>query len=125
GAAVNAAAASQLVILGAGLDGRAWRLSSLSNARVFEVDHPDTQAYKRERLGALKPAAKQVDFVPVDFEADSLEASLLRAGHDAAAPTAWVWEGVVMYLTPEAVRSTLKAIAARSAPGSTLIVNYH
>ena len=115
----------QLVLLGAGLDGRAWRLPGLAEARVFEVDHPLTQAEKRARLGALEPRAARIEFVPVDFERDSLGDALARAGHESAAPTVWVWEGVVMYLTLEAVRATLRALAARSAAGSLLAVYYH
>jgi methyltransferase (TIGR00027 family) len=114
----------QIVILGAGLDGRAWRLP-LTGVRVFEVDHPDTQRYKRAQLGALESTAERVDFVPVDFEKTSLGEALDAAGHDCGAPTVWIWEGVVMYLTPEAVQATLRAIAVRSAAGSTLVVNYH
>ncbi|HEX3101790.1 MAG TPA: class I SAM-dependent methyltransferase, partial [Pyrinomonadaceae bacterium] len=56
---------------------------------------------------------------------ESLESVLERAGHDALAPTCWIWEGVVMYLTQAAFHSTLAAIAGRSASGSILIVNYH
>jgi methyltransferase (TIGR00027 family) len=115
----------QLVILGAGLDGRAWRLPSLAGVSVFEVDHPSTQAAKRARLGALKPVAARIDFVPVDFEQEGFDAALASAGHDATQPTVWLWEGVVMYLTPPAVRSTLRSVSSRSAPGSALVVNYH
>jgi methyltransferase (TIGR00027 family) len=117
--------ASQLVILGAGYDGRAWRLEELAGIAVYEVDHPATQGRKRERASGLPAALGAVHFVPVDFERDSLDAELAKAGHDARLPTCWIWEGVVMYLTPEAFRATLSAIAGRSAPGSTLIVNYH
>jgi methyltransferase (TIGR00027 family) len=115
----------QVVILGAGLDGRAWRVTELAGLRLFEVDHPATQAYKRRHLGALPPLIANVTFVPVDFEHESLDTALANAGHDETQPTCWIWEGVVMYLTPEAVRSTLASIARRSAKGSTLIVNYH
>ena len=127
-AAVRAAVAggtAQLVILGAGLDGRAWRMSELGGVRVFEVDHPATQAYKRRHVDALPPAIADVTFVPVDFERDALDAALAGAGHDATRPTCWIWEGVVMYLTRAAMRSTLATIASRSASGSRLIVNYH
>jgi methyltransferase (TIGR00027 family) len=127
-AAVRAAVArgaKQVVILGAGLDGRAWRMSELANVRVFEVDHPATQAVKRGHLDALPPSIATVTFVPVDFERDSLDAALARAGHDPTRPTCWIWEGVVMYLTRDAMRSTLANVASRSAEGSTLIVNYH
>jgi methyltransferase (TIGR00027 family) len=61
----------------------------------------------------------------MNFELESLGAALDRAGHDRSSPTCWIWEGVVMYLTRDAMRATLSGIADRSAPGSTLIVNYH
>ena len=115
----------QIVILGAGLDGRAWRMPELAGLRVFEVDHPATQGFKRLRIGALAAPIASVVFVPIDFEQESLGAALARAGHDDAQPTCWIWEGVVMYLSPEVVRSTLASIEGRSAKGSMLIVNYH
>ena len=119
------AGATQLVILGAGYDGRAWRLSELAGVHVYEVDRPGTQADKRARVSTLPPPIGDVRFVTIDFERESLAAVLERAGHDRASPTCWIWEGVVMYLTRDAVRATLADIAARSTPGSTLIVNYH
>ena len=117
--------ATQLVILGAGYDGRAWRLPELAGVKVFEVDHPATQGDKRARVAELPPPAGIVTFVPVNFERDALGDALERAGHDRSAPTCWIWEGVVMYLTRDAMRGTFAAVAQRSAPGSTLIVNYH
>ena len=120
-----AAGATQLVILGAGYDGRAWRLPELTGVKVFEVDHPATQGDKRTRVAQLPPARGIVTFVPVDFERDSLGVALARAGHDPSSPTCWIWEGVVMYLTHDAMHATLAAVAERSAPGSTLIINYH
>lgn len=117
--------ATQLVIVGAGYDGRAWRMPALQAARVFELDHPATQGYKREHAAGLGPAIGEVAFVPIDFEREPLDSVLDAAGHDRASPTCWIWEGVVMYLTRAAVRTTLETIAERSAPGSTLIVNYH
>jgi len=123
--AIREAAHSQLVILGAGLDGRAWRMPELRDAVVFEVDHPDSQRDKRARAGALSPMAREIRFVSVDFERDSLDAALEKAGHDASIPTTWVWEGVVMYLTPKDVEATLAVLARRSAPGSRLVVAYH
>jgi methyltransferase (TIGR00027 family) len=120
-----AGGARQLVILGAGYDGRAWRMPELAGVRVFEVDHPSTQGDKRAHLSELPPAAGVVSFVSMDFERESLDTVLERAGHDRAAPTCWIWEGVVMYLTRDAMRATLADVAGRSAPGSTLIVNYH
>jgi methyltransferase (TIGR00027 family) len=119
------AGAKQLVILGAGYDGRAWRLPELTGIKVFEVDHPATQGDKRAHLAALPPAIGAVTFVSIDFERESLDTVLDRAGHDRSSPTCWIWEGVVMYLTREAMLATLASVAGRSASGSTLIVNYH
>lgn len=117
--------ATQLVILGAGYDGRAWRMPELTGVKVFEVDHPATQNDKRARVAELPPATGIVTFISIDFEREKLSAALERAGHDASSPTCWIWEGVVMYLTRDAMRATLRDIAARSAAGSSLIVNYH
>ncbi|WP_040809311.1 class I SAM-dependent methyltransferase [Nocardia concava] len=113
----------QQVILGAGLDARAWRMPELAGITVFEVDHPASQAEKRERLGEREPLAS-VRFVPVDFGKDSLGAALTEAGHDESRPTTWIWEGVVPYLTPAEVGETVTEVAKRSAAGSRLIVTY-
>jgi len=120
-----AAGARQLVILGAGYDGRAWRMTELGGVKVFEVDYPSTQKDKRARSAELPPPIGDVNFVSIDFERQSLDTVLGQAGQDGSIPTCWIWEGVVMYLTQEAFRATLAAISARSARGSTLIVNYH
>ncbi len=122
--AVREAAAPQVVILGAGLDGRAWRMPELGQTIVFEVDHPDTQREKRARAAALPAVAREVRFVPVDFTRDDLDASLAAAGHDATRPTMWIWEGVVMYLTPAEVAATLAVISRRSAARSRLVLLY-
>jgi methyltransferase (TIGR00027 family) len=76
-------------------------------------------------VSELPAAIGNVAFVSIDFERESLETVLDRAGHDRSAPTCWIWEGVVMYLTHPAMRATLGSIANRSVRGSTLIVNYH
>ena len=122
--AVRAVASPQVVILGAGLDGRAWRMPELRDAIVFEVDHPDSQRDKQTRITTLTQAAREVRFVPVDFVRDKLDDALAAAGHDATRPTTWIWEGVVMYLTPAEVESSLAVIARRSAPASRLIIAY-
>src|SRR4029450_2904655 len=70
--AIRAAASPQLVILGAGLDGRAWRMPELARVSVFEVDHPDSQRDKRARVSSLEQCAREVRFVPVDFEHGNL-----------------------------------------------------
>jgi methyltransferase (TIGR00027 family) len=122
--AVRAAPAPQVVILGAGLDGRAWRMPELRDTVVFEVDHPDSQREKVQRAQALPALARQVRFVPVDFTKDALDERLGVAGHDPARPTMWIWEGVVMYLTRAEVEATLAVVARRSVPGSRLVIAY-
>jgi methyltransferase (TIGR00027 family) len=119
--AARGGAATQVVILGAGLDGRAWRLE-MPGATFFEVDHPASQQEKRDRAANL--TGTPPSYVPVDFGHDVLTDALAAAGHRADRPTTWVWEGVVPYLTREEVAATVAAVAARSAPGSRLIVNY-
>jgi len=115
----------QVVILGAGLDGRAYRMPELAHSVVFEVDHPDSQRDKRARIAPLTRAASEVRFVPVDFAQDSLDDALRAAGHDPERPTVWIWEGVVMYLTPAQVEATLEVVARRSARQSRLVTLYH
>lgn len=116
----------QIVVLGAGYDCRALRLPELAAARVFEIDHPATQRHKRavlDRLGAASPAR----YLEWDFEThpmDDLPGALADAGHDPAAPTATIWEGVTMYLTDAAIDASLRAIAAWSAAGSVLALTY-
>lgn len=119
-----APAHSQLVILGAGLDSRAWRLDTLAGKIVFEIDHPATQAWKRQRARQFKTTAHAVRYVPVDFARDDLVTRLAAAGHDPQQPTFWLWEGVVFYLPPEAVAATMVAAAHCSAPQSTMAVSY-
>jgi methyltransferase (TIGR00027 family) len=114
----------QFVILGAGLDARAWRLPELKNTTVFEVDHPATQRYKRERVKELTPLVRDHRFVAVNFERDSLDERLGAAGHDRTQPTFWLWEGVMPYLWPAAIRATLGVVKARSVPGSRLAATY-
>ncbi|BCB90675.1 class I SAM-dependent methyltransferase [Phytohabitans suffuscus] len=114
----------QLVILGAGLDGRAFRMAELSDVDVYEVDHPASQADKRERAAGLRPVAGSLRWVPVDLARDALGPALAAAGHDGTLATTWVWEGVVPYLRRAEVAATVRAVAGRSAPGSRLVVNY-
>ena len=119
------AVAPQVVILGAGLDGRAWRMPELVTSLVFEVDHPDSQQQKLQRVASLTREAREVRFVPMDFTRDDLAHALEAAGHDPLLPTSWLWEGVVMYLDRDAIETTLRIVEHRSAPGSRLIVAYH
>ena len=130
-AAIDAAVAdavtsgcSQLVVLGAGLDARAWRLPCLGTVDVLEVDHPATQETKRGRIDEAACRARSLTFVPVDFEVDSLDLRLDDAGHDPLRPTMWIWEGVTPYLGPDAIEGTLRTVGARSAPRSGLTMTY-
>lgn len=122
--AVRGALGSQLVIIGAGLDTRAWRMPELVDVDVFEVDHPASQRDKRGRLGDRPAQAKSVTFVPVDFTSDRLAAALAASGHRPDEATTWIWEGVVPYLTRDEVAATLADVSDRSGVGSRLVVNY-
>lgn len=114
----------QLVVLGAGLDGRAWRMPELAQAVVFEVDHPATQDFKKEKISGLKPLAKEVRFVPMDFTKDDLGSKLQAAAFDKDKKTFWLWEGVTMYLTPEQVVQDLASMKSLSSSGSRLAFTY-
>ena len=94
----------QVVVLGAGLDTLAYRSKLCDRLRIFEVDHPTTQAWKRQRLkDAAIPLPGSLTFAPVDFECETLAKGLITAGLDATQQTFFTWLGVVPYLTAEAV----------------------
>jgi methyltransferase (TIGR00027 family) len=114
----------QLVVLGAGLDTYAYRGPHAQELRIFEVDHPATQAWKRQRLAEADialPAA--LTFVPIDFERETLADGLAAAGFDPAQQTFFTWLGVVPYLTDEAIFSTLGFIADLSG-GAHVVFDY-
>ncbi|MED5621951.1 class I SAM-dependent methyltransferase [Ideonella sp. BN130291] len=116
----------QYVSLGAGLDSLAQRRPDLlSRLRVFEIDQPSTQAWKRQRLldeGFGLPAG--LSFVPVDFEAgDDWVQRLQAAGFDRQAPAVVASAGVSMYLSQEAIAATLRQVAA-FASGSTFVMSF-
>ncbi|HEY0949650.1 class I SAM-dependent methyltransferase [Nocardioides sp.] len=122
--AIRAHPSPQLVVLGAGLDDRAWRMPELDATEVWEVDHTASQRDKRDRLGALEPRARAVRFCAVDFARDDLAAALERSGHRRDVATTWLWEGVVPYLTSREIRATLQVVDRRSGQGSSLVVAY-
>jgi len=122
--AVREHGARQVVILGAGLDARAWRMPDLASVTVYEVDHPASQLDKQRRLGGLEPAVRSVVPVAVDLEHDALAPALEPTGFDTSAATTWVWEGVVPYLTARAVEATVSQLAELAGTGSLLVVNY-
>jgi methyltransferase (TIGR00027 family) len=116
----------QYVILGAGLDSFAQRRPEVaSRLKVFEVDQPGPQAWKRERLIQLSFGIPEwLRLVPVDFEAgDSWWEKLLAAGFDIRSPTVVASSGVSMYLTKEAVAATLRQVAALG-PGATFAMTF-
>jgi methyltransferase (TIGR00027 family) len=115
----------QVVVLGAGFDARAYRLEAAARARVFEVDERPTQAAKRERIvRRLGHEPANVTWVAVDFERDDLAEALRGAGLDPEARAIFIWEGVAVYLTPEAVDETLRAVTSVGAPGSRIVFTY-
>lgn len=116
----------QYVLLGAGLDSFAQRrVEVASRLRVFEVDLPGTQAWKRQRLVELGYGIPEwLRFVPVDFEAGQMWLdALAAAGFDAGRPAVVASTGVSLYLSREAITATLRQVAAL-APGSTLAMTY-
>ena len=113
--------ARQLVVLGAGLDTLAYRTALAGRLRIFEIDHPATQAWKRDKLSAAAIAVPAtLAFVAVDFERQTLADALGAAGFDRDARTFFSWLGVVPYLTEQAVLSTLALIAG--LPGGAEVV---
>ncbi len=115
----------QVVLLGAGFDTRPYRIPGIEQTRVFEIDHPATQQVKRQRLGRLiAPLPGHVTFVPLDFNSQTLAERLPASGYREQGKTLFIWQGVTMYLSPEAVDRTLAFIAGHSAPGSLLIFDY-
>jgi methyltransferase (TIGR00027 family) len=122
--AVERRGASQLVVLGAGFDTFAYRNPFGDRLRVFEVDHPATQAWKRERLAAMAIAQPVwLTFVGVDFERESFAERLIESGFDASRRTFVFWLGVSMYLTEATVDATLAAVAGW-AGGGEIVFDY-
>jgi len=115
----------QLVILGAGLDTRAYRFQdSLSNVKVFEVDYPDTQMVKKERLARLSLSLPEnVKHIPLDLNTQNLH-KLTEQGYSSKRKTLFIWEGVCMYLRPEAVDGVLTFFREQTGPGSHIVFDY-
>jgi methyltransferase (TIGR00027 family) len=116
----------QYVILGAGLDSFAYRRPDLlTRLRVFEVDHPASQAWKRGRLAELGVSLPtNLVFAPIDFETQTLRAGLLAAGFDFGEGAVFSWIGVTMFLTLTAIEATLETVAA-CPPGSRIVLTYN
>lgn len=122
---VNQATAgiTQLVVVGAGLDTRAYRLAALAPVVVFEVDLPSVQRRKQKRLAGRRPVAREVRPIPLDLRGHDLAAALSDAGLDAGRRALVVFEGVSQYLPESTNRSILRAVS-QCAPGSALVLTY-
>ncbi|MFL0269424.1 SAM-dependent methyltransferase [Clostridium sp. WILCCON 0202] len=114
----------QLVILGAGFDTRAFRISSINSIKVFEVDLPFIQDKKKSILKKhLGELPDNIIFTPVDFNIQTLDKVLEDKGLDFSKPIIFIWEGVTQYITEEAVNNTLKFIS-RASIGSIVLFSY-
>jgi methyltransferase (TIGR00027 family) len=119
-----AAGVGQLVLLGAGYDSRAYRMTELERIRTFEVDHPLTSGLKRKRLEAIcREVPRRVTYVEVDFTRDDLGERLITAGYDDSKRALFLLSGVAPYLPEEALRDTLGWVA-RQATGSSIAFDY-
>ncbi len=118
--------AEQVVILGAGLDSRAYRFAlEFPKVKFFEVDLPATQVDKKRRVkAALGVVPAGVAYVAVDFDKDDLGQALAKAGYAKNRRTLFIWEAVSYYLQEAGVRATLEFVAKQSAPGSRLVFDY-
>ena len=117
---------TQIVILGAGFDSRAYRFQELlKHCNVFEVDAAPTQGYKRRRVAAaLLEVPPNLVYCEVDFAKDDVIDVLRAAGFREDEKTFYILEGVSMYVPEEGVRKTLRMVAMHSAPGSSLVLDY-
>jgi methyltransferase (TIGR00027 family) len=118
--------AKQIVILGAGLDTRAYRFRELlQQCRVIEMDTERTQEYKKQRVrAAMVDVPPNLTYARCDFTGDSLSTVLRTVGCKAGEKTFYIWEGVCMYLPEQSVRQTLQTIATESVSGSSLVLDY-
>jgi methyltransferase (TIGR00027 family) len=114
---------AQVVLLGAGYDGRSLRFGG-GATRWFEVDRAETQADKRRRLSSLDLDAGAVTYVGADLTADDVGPSLAAAGHDALCPSLFVGEGVFDHLSLEAAANLCTSLRARAPEGSTLAATF-
>lgn len=115
--------AQQVIILGAGFDTRALRLDALKNIPVIEIDHPDTSAFKLQKLRESGKILPNVQYLQIDFNTESLDQLVAKHSIHFDIPTTIIWEGVTNYLTAEAVKQTFQFIG-RFAAGSFIIFTY-
>jgi methyltransferase (TIGR00027 family) len=124
--AAAADGATQVVNLGAGYDSRAYRFrDAMPGARFFEIDLPAMIKEKKRRLKVvLGQVPGDVAYVPIDFNTQTIPDQLAKAGYDPDRKTFFIWEGVTMYISAQAVDGTLRFIATQSAPGSSVVFDY-
>ncbi|EPW3855668.1 class I SAM-dependent methyltransferase [Acinetobacter baumannii] len=115
----------QYVLVGAGLDSFVLRKSQhYPTLKIFEVDHPDTQAAKQSKLKKLGELPSTVEFVSINFEKESISEALARSRYIRKAPAFFSWLGTTHYLKPETTLQTLKSIAEFAANGSEVVLDY-
>jgi methyltransferase (TIGR00027 family) len=115
----------QLVIMGAGFDSRAYRFPELKEIKVFEVDHPDTQAEKKEKvIKIFSSLPDNVNYVSVDFSKETLGEKLMQSGYSNDMKTLFIWEGTTPYISAEAVDETLAFVSSGSGEGSSIVFDY-
>lgn len=116
----------QLIILGAGYDTRAYRIEGLrGNVKVFEIDHPETQSVKIEKIKDIFGSLPDhVEYVSVDFETEDFGQRLLEHGYEKSQKTVFIIEGLIYYLPPKAVDEMLYFISKNSETGSAIIFDY-
>jgi len=117
--------AEQFVIMGAGLDTRAYNDLKNSSLGIFELDQAITQQYKLECLEKAGIDTSHVTFVETDFSQESWFGSLVKAGYDPSKRTIFLWEGVTLYLGEGAVRKTLRKLKANAAEGSLIVTDIY
>jgi methyltransferase (TIGR00027 family) len=115
----------QLVLLGAGYDSRPYRFgAALTKVKIFEIDHPGTQARKRRILQRSgKSAPRNLTYIPVDFNRQSLQAALTEHGFSPQKRTLFLWEGVSYYLPQPVVEEVLDFVGG-CVPGSSIVFDY-
>jgi methyltransferase (TIGR00027 family) len=114
---------TQIVVLGAGYDSRAWRLPYLAPARIYEVDHPATSAAKQRRLARLGADLSNVRFVAVDFGRQTVEEGLAETDFEPSSAAVVLWDGVSNYLERPAVDAIVQWVGGL-APGGQFIFTY-
>lgn len=115
----------QLIILGAGFDTHAYRIKGLEKVKVFEVDHPQTQQYKVEKIEEIfQSTPENVIYVPIDFESEKLAEKLIEKGYNSSLKSLFLMEGFIYYIKTEAVAEILSFIVKNSGKGSTVIFDY-